>query len=590
MRTLRLLIPARRRALLAATVALLAPPLATASAAGPSVSVAPGRAVFAVGGAAVESDPDASGVDDVVALPDGGALLLGTGSPRGRTLYVAKIGREGALDRAFGDGGVAKIALAGGGSLGQALLQPDGRLLLVTFGVVSGSNAPPQATVMRVNADMTPDRSFGDGGAVATPIGSGSAALQPDGAIVVAGTTGDYGTLKRQPTLHPTVVRLTPSGQLDSSFGAGGVATIPTPISTSSSTLAVGPDGTIVVEGYAQVDTLLPVGHLVLARLTVDGALDPAFGGGAPVTLPFANGSAMLVLEDGSLVLAGEPPRAPSSTIAEQLAPSRQLLARYTPAGTPDPTFGAGGFVDLGLQTLPQQLLALPDRAVEIIGSPANSLLPGSLSRYGQFDVRRVDARGTTTTNASAVLPFGGGGSSFIVSVRPRPVGSIVQNSVAGLVVAPRADGSFLAAGGVHVSQPTGEGTGFSIGRFAVAAVTPSLALDPAFGGPAAPLSVSLRAVRQRATTTRTRHGVRIALRASAEGLAAVRVRAGGQLIAHSLLPVFDTTRRVLPVELTHAGNSYLRRHRHGVRVTITATARDLLTNTSAATIRTMLR
>jgi hypothetical protein len=71
--------------------------------------------------------------------------------------------------------------------------------------------------------------------------------------------------------------------------------------------------------------------------------------------------------------------------------------------------------------------------------------------------------------------------------------------------------------------------------------------------------------------------------------LARVKVTHGGRAIAHSLLPVFTTRSRTLPVELTQYGNTYLRRHRN-VRVTITATARDLLTTTATTTARGRLR
>jgi hypothetical protein len=68
-------------------------------------------------------------------------------------------------------------------------------------------------------------------------------------------------------------------------------------------------------------------------------------------------------------------------------------------------------------------------------------------------------------------------------------------------------------------------------------------------------------------------------MQASAVGVARVKITQGGRAIAHSLLPVFKTLRGILPVELTRYGNAYLRRHRN-VRVSITATARDLLTRT----------
>ena len=52
---------------------------------------------------------------------------------------------------------------------------------------------------------------------------------------------------------------------------------------------------------------------------------------------------------------------------------------------------------------------------------------------------------------------------------------------------------------------------------------------------------------------------------------------------------VRHTTRRTLPVELTRYGNTYLRHHRN-VRVSLTATTRDLLANTATTTARGRLR
>jgi hypothetical protein len=173
--------------------------------------------------------------------------------------------------------------------------------------------------------------------------------------------------------------------------------------------------------------------------------------------------------------------------------------------------------------------------------------------------------------------------------VRPRPLGSLEQNSFMGTRLVPRAGGSFIVPGAVSVTQPTGEGAGFSIGRFAAAALTPSLQLDRSFGGPAVRPSVSVRLAVQRAQTARTRHGIRIALRSSAEGLARATITAGGRTIARSLLPVFTTRRSTLPVELTRYGNTYLR-GRHDVRVQVSVTMRDLLTNMRTASARGRLR
>jgi uncharacterized delta-60 repeat protein len=472
----------------------------------------------------------------------------------------------------------------------QVLRQPDGKLLLVSTKQLSTPRfAPPLLRVTRLNVDATLDRSYGVDGTATTAVAEGcgactSAALQADGAVVLTGTTGDVAPPPAAPSLHWALTRLTPAGAADPGFGSDGVVTIPTAISTSGFNVAIGSDGTIVTEAQSQVgaDT-----KLLLTRLTSTGAPDPTFAGGTPAVVPFRSGFLMLLEDDGSIVLNG---LTGGSFAPGARTPPRQLLGRYTAAGMPDATFGHGGIVDLGPQIGLSQLLPAAGHAVLAAGTPVFTIPPGSPAS-GRLNVRLVAADGTTSAalGRDVDLPFGGGGSSVVVSVRPRPVGSLEQNSFFGQRLVPRADGSYLVPGAVRVSQPTGEGTGFSIGRFAAAALTPSLRLDTTFGGPAAPLRLSARLAGQRAQTAHARHGIRIVLKSSAVGLARVKITHGGRAIAHSLLPVFTTTSRTLPVELTHYGNAYLRHHRN-VSVSITATARDLLTSTATTTARGRLR
>ena len=78
--------------------------------------------------------------------------------------------------------------------------------------------------------------------------------------------------------------------------------------------------------------------------------------------------------------------------------------------------------------------------------------------------------------------------------------------------------------------------------------------------------------------------------RASGPGLCLLRVRAGGRIIARSTAPVFAAGRQRLPAPLTTAGRRYLRRHRHHVRVTITAAFRDLVGASAQASAAGTLR
>src|SRR5271157_276263 len=75
------------------------------------------------------------------------------------------------------------------------------------------------------------DPSFGSGGIVQTSFGSGNtfavsgAALAPNGNIVVSGTI----TVTSTSAVSSAVVRYLPSGALDSTFGKGGILTLPAP-------------------------------------------------------------------------------------------------------------------------------------------------------------------------------------------------------------------------------------------------------------------------------------------------------------------------------------------------------------------------
>jgi len=137
----------------------------------------------------------------------------------------------------------------------------------------------------------------------------------------------------------------------------------------------------------------------------------------------------------------------------------------------------------------------------------------------------------------------------------------------------------------VGIIQYTGEGDGYELEQAAVAAITPALALDPSFGGPALPARLSLRIPRQRASAATSARLLRIAVMADASGpgLCLVRVKAGGRVVAHSVAPVFSMGRQRLRALLTATGRRTLR-HAHNVRITVTATFRDLVGSETKAT------
>jgi uncharacterized delta-60 repeat protein len=168
---------------------------------------------------------------------DGRILVAGRASPGGAV--VARLRATGALDPDFGAGG--RVTLSAAASAGAVLVAPDRNILVA--GNTSGSAV---MTVTRLRPDGSLDTTFGGGGTATVDFGSladllGGAVLQPDGKIVLAGYT--------QATEDVAVARLNANGSPDATFGTGGKATVDFGVATFGNAVALAPNGRIVVAG-----------------------------------------------------------------------------------------------------------------------------------------------------------------------------------------------------------------------------------------------------------------------------------------------------------------------------------------------------
>ena len=179
-------------------------------------------------------------------------------------------------------------------------IQTDGKI------VVTGASE-----LARYRPDGSLDSTFGDDGTVPTnPVWARSVAIQADGRIVVAGAISVAGEL---PHYDFALLRYTPDGALDTSFGSGGMQT--TSFSAGwfedeiAAALALQPDGKIVAVGTSTpVDWVWEGSAIVLARYATNGSLDPSFGdGGKRVTIHGVDnsGAAVAIQGDGKIVVAG---------------------------------------------------------------------------------------------------------------------------------------------------------------------------------------------------------------------------------------------------------------------------------------------
>jgi uncharacterized delta-60 repeat protein len=245
----------------------------------------------------------------------------------------------GALDPTFG--GVHSPVTATAGislyntnlsnmKLKDAAVQTDGKVV-VLFNDSEGASA-----LARFNTDGSIDTSFGAGGLI-----SGSAlgeftffntlALQSDGKIIAAGGNGGLG-----------VTRYLTNGNVDSTFGSGGSATIFTSNDFYfAADMVIRPDNRILIGGSAQLQSKQDRDFALFA-LTANGQTDNAFAGGAQVlTTDIVGGDddigSIGLLGDGRIVAAG------SAGIVG--AGTSLAMALYSASGQLDKTFDADGIL-----------------------------------------------------------------------------------------------------------------------------------------------------------------------------------------------------------------------------------------------------
>jgi uncharacterized delta-60 repeat protein len=168
-------------------------------------------------------------------------LVAAGGSFEGPSdVVLARYNEDGSLDPSFGGDGIAVASFRPVDMVPlDVFVRRDGKLLAGGYGGVT-----------RFTADGSLDRSFGDRGRAGSGDVSGSsAAIQPDGKILVIGTVltggvppGDFG-----------VARLTADGRLDPTYGRGG--SVVTGLSPGSDDQALDgvlqADGKLVVSGIS---------------------------------------------------------------------------------------------------------------------------------------------------------------------------------------------------------------------------------------------------------------------------------------------------------------------------------------------------
>ena len=342
--------PRRRRRLIAVAVALGA--VAAAVFATVSLGATAGKLDTSFGGDG-RVVTDLTLRDDwasAVAIQADGKIVLAGGA--GYTRFgVARYSSDGSLDTRFsGDGRAFVNFTSGEDSASGVAIQADGKIVAAGTSGVGGANT--RFALARYSSDGTLDATFGGDGKVMTDFTAkadyaNGVAVQPDAKIVVAGTSGVGGANTRF-----ALARYNSDGTLDATFGGDGkVMTDLTAKWDAANGVAIQADGKIVVAGTSGVGGANT--RFALARYNSDGTLDATFGGDGKVETGLwdqATASDVAIQADGKIVAAGEAAANRPHNIAAGLAAAKRLysrfaLARYNSDGTLDATFGGGGKV-----------------------------------------------------------------------------------------------------------------------------------------------------------------------------------------------------------------------------------------------------
>jgi uncharacterized delta-60 repeat protein len=364
------------------------------------------------------------------------------------------------LDPSFGTGGEVTTSISEQGDVIYALaLQPDGKIVAAGS---SGSNT--EFALVRYDADGTLDTTFGDAGTVTTDFTTNgdtclAVALQSDGKILAAGSIGFV------PHTNPNfgIARYNLDGTLDTTFGDGGMVTTDLRPEPNSNGIAIQTDGKILAVGSS-----FDAGgeSFALVRFNADGTPDTTFGSGGMVTTVFetnAGAHGVAIQPDGKIVVAGVTFASSKAGGAPGLA-----VARYDPDGALDPTFGDGGTVvtDLPGGAAAFRVAIQADGKILAMGGSAFSTGPEfTLVRYNA-DGSLDDGFGKHGSLVSKLLdPFG----AFAI----QPDGRVVAAGTDFMLVRFNADGTLDATFGTGGKLTSDFGPGFAatdVGAVAVQA------------------------------------------------------------------------------------------------------------------------
>jgi uncharacterized delta-60 repeat protein len=301
------------------------------------------------------------------------------------------------------------------------VIRPNGQIVVAGSSNAAGNGL--DFALAEYNADGTL-ATFGNGGMALLDYSGGDdaidgIALQTNGDVVAAG----YTTNPASGIEAIALARFLPTGVLDTHFGSKGrVVTTVRGVFDQASSAAVDSQGKIVVGGLTASGSASDgslSGDFVILRYTPAGAIDRSFGGG-PVITSFGQPSAVssvLTDSDGTVVATGRT----TETLAGLTNSNLDLaVAKYTARGALDTTFNGTGtaIIDIngGAGTAPAVLVkASSNLDAPMVGTFAVTPFDAASDLMQQFQNFDQSSQGVVASvQGGELLVAGSSGSNTV--------------------------------------------------------------------------------------------------------------------------------------------------------------------------------
>jgi hypothetical protein len=354
----------------------------------------------------------------LAAGPQGSVFVGGYAHSKPGTFLVARMSAQGKLVRSFGHGVLMTVPAI------YSLPEHPPRMLALGGGglLITGLDRAHQLVVVRLSSRGQPDHAFGHDGVAQHTLANtnghailAGASVEPGGDILVGYFRSEVPQPENQPMITHglgvgslELVRLLPSGSLDSSFGHAGFLTVTGPSPATGEGVAcevtIAADGSALLayeQAYAPSGSGLPA----IQEVGPSGVTTSGFGDDGVAYLPFVP-----VFEGVDTLVCGGLFALASGEVEASFGGGGQLF-RFTSAGAPNLAFGTAGHTSAGPRALD---LAVAGDGETFALDSAGTLTVGGTLASGAPD---PTLGGKTGTRFPAKLP----------RVRPEDQGQVVE-------------------------------------------------------------------------------------------------------------------------------------------------------------------